>query len=126
MQEDQTEQDFGIPGEPRMDSASEPEGWPSKSDWNRVEATITQAPDKPENVKLTGVRKTLRTKSKVKTTGDLTPLLNALAVEIEETMGLLEIATGRDRRTDLLCQKVSAYLLQMEHIRNSIAEAMED
>jgi hypothetical protein len=126
MQEDQTEQDFGIPGEPRMESASEPEGWPSKSDWNRVEATITQAPDKPENVKLTGVRKTLRTKSKVKTTGDLTPLLNALAVEIEETMGLLEIATGRDRRTDILCRKVGASLMRIENIRDRIVAAVED
>jgi len=126
MQEEkkEQEQDFGIPDEPTF-KMTEPvlKGWPSceaDSD-SRVEANITRAPNQSENVKPTRSRKA---QSKPKPKGDLTPLLNALAIEIQEAMDLMQIATGADRRTDLLCQKVSESLFLMEDIREKIAAAV--
>jgi hypothetical protein len=73
-------------------------------------------------VKPTRSRKVPKTKPK----GDLTPLLNMLAVEIADMMDLLVLVRGTDPRIDILCRIISTSLVHMEDIRERIATAVED
>lgn len=131
MQEELKETDFGIP----VDSRSASEGWPSESDGNRIEAMVTRAPDQPEVVKPARSKKARGkgTQGKSRVKGDLTPLLNALAGEILETMDLLVLARGSlavhfskdpDQRIAVLCRRVSRSLLLMQDIGDRIAAAV--
>ena len=133
-EEQDQKQDFGIPddSEFRIDGQIL-KGWPSESDGNRKEATITQAPD--QRIKATLISRPKKTKARVQPKVDLTPLLNALAGEIEETMDLLILARGSladhrtkdpDQRIEVLCRRVSASLLSMQDIGDRIAAAVEE
>lgn len=119
---EEKEQDFGIPDESGV-KMNEPilKGWPSESDGNRVEATITQAPDQPVKAKL--ISRSKKTKARAPPKADLTPLLLDLEIQIEEIMGLLDLVMGVDRRMDILCRKVGNSLMRMQDIRDRIAAA---
>ena len=70
-----------------------------------------------------------KTKARTPPRSDLTPLLNGLAIEIEETMDLLFLARSDNlgkEKIDILCNKVGASLLRMQDIRDSIRAAVED
>jgi hypothetical protein len=120
MQEEEKEQDFGIPD----DSGSKLEGWPSESDWNRVEATITQAPDYHE-VKAKLPSRSKKTKARAPPKSDLTPFLIVLEAEITDTMDLLVLVKGTDQKTDILCRKVGNSLMRIQDLRDKLAEAVE-
>jgi hypothetical protein len=123
-QEQEQEQDFGIPQEedaglkyeePKCDSFSVSE----------------EMSPEPKAVKLSRPRKPKAAKAKPQES-KLAPLLNEMAAEIEDAMDLLRLVDpsalaiegARDEfKISILCRKLSAYLLRLEDIRDKLAAA---
>jgi len=116
------EQIFGIPeeGETRIEASVSHD----TDRYDEKQESMGQSkPEKPRRSMKSGTKAKAKAKEKAK--NKLTPLLNALGIEITETMDLLCLAASPDPRMTVLCRKVGATLLKMEDIRCQITAEME-